>query len=186
MKVLVAHASRYGATQAIAERIAEKLTQAGHEAQARPVKAVADLAGYQAFVIGSAVYFGKWLKEGREFVRSNRANLAADQPVWLFSSGPLGTRTTDAAGRDVLAGAEPEEIAEFKAIHPGHHRVFFGALDPSKLGFRDRLIKALPAGGTLLPEGDFRAWAEIDAWADEIAHELAQAAIGRRTGERTQ
>jgi menaquinone-dependent protoporphyrinogen oxidase len=65
-------------------------------------------------------------------------------------------------------------------------RVFFGALDPSKLGFRDRLIKALPAGGTLLPEGDFRAWAEIDAWTNEIAHELAQASIGRPTGDRAQ
>jgi len=187
MKVLVAHASRYGTTQAIAERIAERLTQAGHEAEARPVKAVADLVGYQAFVIGSAVYFGKWLKEGAEFVRSNRASLAAGQPVWLFSSGPLGTRTTDADGRDVRASAEPKEIAEFReSIHPAHHRVFFGALDPSKLGFRDRLIKALPAGRTLLPEGDFRAWTEIDAWTDEIAHELAQAPIGRPTGERTE
>lgn len=45
------------------------------------------------------------------------------------------------------------------------------------------MIKALPAGRTLLPEGDFRAWAEIDTWADEIAHELAQAPVGRRTGE---
>jgi menaquinone-dependent protoporphyrinogen oxidase len=58
MKVLVAHASRNGATQAIAKRIAEKLAEAGHEAQARPAKSVTDLAGYQAFVIGSAVCFG--------------------------------------------------------------------------------------------------------------------------------
>lgn len=69
MRVLVAHASRYGATQAIAERIAEKLTEAGQEAQARPVKSVTDLADHQAFVIGSAVYFGKWVKDGTEFVR---------------------------------------------------------------------------------------------------------------------
>jgi menaquinone-dependent protoporphyrinogen oxidase len=187
MKVLVAHASRYGATQAIAERIAEKLTEARHEAAARPVKAVADLASYQAFVIGSAVYFGKWLKQGAEFVRRNRASLAAGRPVWLFSSGPLGTETTDADGRDVRAGAEPEEIAEFgQSIHPGDHQIFFGALDPGKLGFRDRLIKALPAGRALLPGGDFRAWAKIDAWANEIAHQLAQAPTGRRTGERTE
>jgi menaquinone-dependent protoporphyrinogen oxidase len=36
MKVLVAHASRYGATQAIAERIAEKLTEAGAGRQSMP------------------------------------------------------------------------------------------------------------------------------------------------------
>lgn len=175
MKVLVAHASRYGATREIAERIAEKLTQAGQEAEARPLKEVADLAGYQAFVIGSAVYFGKWLKDGTKFVRRHRASLATDRPVWLFSSGPLGTETIDAEGRDVRAGAEPKEIAEFReSIHPDDHRVFFGALDPSKLGLRDRLIKAMPAGRTLLPEGDFRDWTEIDTWADEIAHELTQ------------
>jgi menaquinone-dependent protoporphyrinogen oxidase len=185
MKVLVAYASRYGATRAIAERIAEKLTEAGHEAQARPVKAVTDLAGYQAFVIGSAVYFGKWLKDGTEFVRRNHAGLAADRPVWLFSSGPLGTETTDADGRDVRAVAEPAEVAEFReSIHPGDHRVFFGALTPGKLGFRDRMIKALPAGRTLLPEGDFRAWTEIDAWANQIAHELARTSIHRHTGKR--
>ena len=65
-------------------------------------------------MIGSAVYFGKWSKEGTEFVRRNRASLAAGQPVWLFSSGPLGTQTTDADGRDVRAGAETAEIAEFR------------------------------------------------------------------------
>ena len=75
------------------------------------MKAVVDLAGYQAFVIGSAVYFGKWLRQGTEFVRRNRASLAG-RPVWLFSSGPLGTETTDADGRDVRAGGEPEDIAE--------------------------------------------------------------------------
>jgi menaquinone-dependent protoporphyrinogen oxidase len=51
------------------------LTEVGHEAQARPVTAVTDLAGYQAFVIGSAVYFGNWLEDGTEFVRRNYAGL---------------------------------------------------------------------------------------------------------------
>jgi len=26
----------------------------------------------------------------------------------------------------------------------------------------------------MLPEGGFRDWAEIDAWASDIAHQLAQ------------
>ena len=38
-------------------------------------------------------------------------------------------------------------------------------LDPTKLGFSERAIRKLPAARALLPEGDFRDWTEIDAWA---------------------
>jgi menaquinone-dependent protoporphyrinogen oxidase len=55
------------------------LTEAGQEAQTRPVKSVTDLAGYRAFVIGGAVYFGKWLKDGTEFVRRNHARLGCSR-----------------------------------------------------------------------------------------------------------
>ena len=173
MAILVAYASKHGATQAIAERIAEKLVASGQEAEARPVKAVGDLAAYDACVIGGAAYMGSWLKEAAEFVRRNQAILAT-RPVWLFSSGPLGTASKDAQGRDLQVVSEPKEFAEFKqAIKPRAVQVFFGALDPSKLGFSERLVRSLPAGRALLPEGDFRDWGEIDAWAEEIARALA-------------
>ncbi len=174
MSILVAYASKHGSTRGIAERIAEKLRAVGQDVQARPVGATDDLAGYDAFVIGSAAYSTHWLKEAAEFVRSNRAVLA-DRPVWLFSSGPLGTEATDAKGRDLRDAAEPKEIVEFsEALAPKEHRVFFGALDPGKLGFSERAIRKLPAARALLPEGDFRDWAEIDAWAACIAHKLAE------------
>jgi menaquinone-dependent protoporphyrinogen oxidase len=173
--ILVAYASKHGATQEIAERIAERLAAAGQQAEARPVQAAGALGGYDAFVVGSAAYSMHWLKEATEFVRRNRAVLA-DQPVWLFSSGPLGTKATDAKGQDLRTAAEPREIAEFQAaIHPRAHRVFFGALDPGTLGFAERSLRRLPAARAVLPEGDFRDWAEIDAWAGSIAHDLAQA-----------
>ncbi len=172
MSILVAYASKHGATQGIAERITEKLVASGQKAQARSVKAAGDLADYDAFVIGSAAYMGSWLKEAAEFVRRNRATIAA-QPVWLFSSGPLGTETRDAQGRDLLVVSEPKEFAEFKeSIKPRGLQVFFGALDPSKLAFSERLIRSMPAGRALLPEGDFRDWTAIEGWAERIAREL--------------
>lgn len=174
MSTLVVYASKHGATQGIAERIAAKLGEAGQKAEARPVGAVDHLSGYDAFVVGSAVYAAHWQKEASAFVQRNRTVLAS-RPVWLFSSGPLGTEATDAQGRDLTAAAEPKEIAEFEAaIGPKGHRVFFGALDPGKLGFSERAIRKLPAARTMLPEGDFRDWTEIDAWASGIAHELAE------------
>ncbi len=180
MSILVAYASKYGATQGIAERIAEKLTASGQQAQARPAHSVRDLTGYDAFVIGSAAYMGSWLKEATEFVRRNQAILAI-RPVWLFSSGPLGTATTDAQGRDLLVVSAPKEFAEFnESIKPRATHVFYGALDPAKLGFSERLIRRMPAGRTLLPEGDFRNWQAIEAWAESIAHELARLPAGQR------
>jgi menaquinone-dependent protoporphyrinogen oxidase len=178
MSLLVAYASKHGATQAIAERIAEKLSAAGQAAEARSVKAAGDLAKYDAFVIGSAAYLGSWLTEAVEFVRQNEAILSA-RPVWLFSSGPLGTQATDAQGRDLLLTSEPKQFAELRqAIKPRATQVFFGTLDPATLGISERLMRRMPAGRALLPEGDFRDWAAIEAWAEGIARELAAVRTG--------
>jgi menaquinone-dependent protoporphyrinogen oxidase len=156
MAVLVAYASKHGATREIAERVAQTISAAGQQAVARPVTAAGDLAGYDAFVVGSAVYMGHWQKEAAEFVRRNRAVLAG-RPVWLFSSGPLGTEPADAQGQDLTAAAEPRELAEFtEAIHPRGHSVFFGALDPGRLGLGERALRKLPAARVIMPEGDFR------------------------------
>ena len=173
MSILVVYASRYGSTRGIAEHIAAKLGEAGQTAELRPAQAGGDLAGYDGFVIGSGVYNAHWLKQAAELVRCNRG-LLAERPVWLFSSGPLGTAAEDPRGRDLRVAAEPKELAEFKqAIHPRDHRVFFGALDPSKLDFAHRMIRKLPAARAALPEGDFRDWKDIGVWAEGIAHALA-------------
>lgn len=178
MQILVAYASKHGATRAIAERIAQQLQTAGYAAEAQSVSAVDDLTAYGAFVIGSATYLGHWQSEATEFVRRNHT-LLIDRPVWLFSSGPLGTEAVDAKGQDVRAAAEPKEIAELQeAIHARDHQVFFGALEPGTLGIRDRLIRTLPAGRAMLPEGDFRDWQEIETWAGAIARDLAALPAG--------
>lgn len=171
MSVLVLYASKYGATQGIAERIAMNLEEAGLDVTLRSVKEPGDLTGYDAVVLGSAVYFGSWLKEATRFVERHQVELA-ERPVWLFSSGPLGTETTDAEGNDMRETTTPKQIAGFNAaLHPRDHRVFYGKLDRDTLGFRDRLIASLPAfPGT---EGEFRDWDDIDQWAGRIAEELA-------------
>ena len=174
MSTFVVYASKYGATQGIAERIAGRLAAPGQDVPVRSASAAGDVAGDDAFVIGSAAYMGSWRKEAVEFVRLNRSVLAT-RPVWLFSSGPLGTATTDAQGRDLLAVSEPRQFAEFaETVGPRALRVFFGALDPSRLRFADRLVRRMPAGRALLPEGEFGDWSAIDAWADRVASELGR------------
>ena len=174
MPVLVAYASRHGATEGIAERIAAGLNAAGCQGEARPVQTAGDLTGYDAFVIGSALYMFHWLKAGTKFVRRNRAALAS-HPVWLFSSGPVGTKTTDDEGRDLRAVSGPKELPELmESLDPRDHRVFFGAIDQTTL--KKGLVERMSA--KWFPEGDFRDWQEIDAWTAAIADELAPARPG--------
>lgn len=171
--VLVAYASKHGATRQIAERIAATLTASGQAAVAQPVETVDDVAGYSAFVIGGAAYYGHWLKPVTKFVRAHTSALAY-RPVWLFSSGPLSTGTADEHGRDLREAATPKELDELReATGARGHRVFFGALDPDGLTLPERAVRRLPAGGDLLPEGDFRDWEDIDVWARGIARELS-------------
>jgi menaquinone-dependent protoporphyrinogen oxidase len=174
MHVLVAYASRHGATQGIAERIAQTLHAAGVDAEARPASSVKGVAGYDAFVIGSAAYMFHWLKDALELVRRNRTVLAG-KPVWLFSSGPLGTEALDARGRDQKEAAISKEIAGLReAVGARDHRVFFGAYerDRKPIGLAERFVSHMPAAREAFPEGDFRDWPEIEAWAAGIASDL--------------
>jgi menaquinone-dependent protoporphyrinogen oxidase len=161
MAVLVAYASKYGSTQGIAERIAEQLRQLGKQAEARSMDDVSDPGSYEAFVLGSAIYAFSWMKEATEWVHRHQAVLAR-HPVWLFSSGPLGT-----SGKG--AERQPKEMAEFQqAIRPRDERIFFGALDYHKLSFPERMVmKTIWA-----PEGDFRDWPAIESWVASIARDL--------------
>jgi len=159
MTVLIAYASRHASTGGIAERIAGRLRQLGHEVDVKTVDEVGDVDRYDAFVIGSAVYYGRWLGPAVDLVRRHRAVLAM-RPVWLFSSGSLGDQP----------GQEPTQIGELRtAVEARGHRVFGGALDRRQLGITERLVVRMVGA----PDGDFRPWGEIDAWADTIAAQLA-------------
>ena len=162
MTILVTYASKHGSTEEIAERIAATLRRAGVETDLKSVEAVRDVEPYAAVVLGSAIYYGSWLKEAREFVHRNEDALAA-RPVWLFSSGPLGVEVKDAE-------TQPKEFAEFnESVKPRDPRIFFGALDFSQLSFMERMV----VKGVRAPEGDFREWGAIEEWAESIAQALA-------------
>jgi menaquinone-dependent protoporphyrinogen oxidase len=177
MKILVAYASRHGATKGIAERIAHTLEPRGHDVTLQPADQVPAVAGYDAFVIGGAAYAGHWLKEATAFVRTHR-ELLTSRPVWLFSSGPIGTDLVDAKGRDVFEAARPAEFAEFAgSIHPRDEAIFFGAFDPDAkpIGLMERLgapFMHMPSVREAMPAGDFRDWPRIESWAEGIALEL--------------
>jgi menaquinone-dependent protoporphyrinogen oxidase len=156
MRVLVTAASKHGATMGIAEAIAEELTEQGLSAEAKLLEDVSEVGQYDAVVLGSAIYFGRWLKGAVEFAEVNFQALS-ERPLWLFSSGPVEDTSGDSSS---VAVASP-----IRSLAPQGHRVFRGALDQSHLGLVERSVVRAVHGEF----GDFRDWAAVRAWAGEIA-----------------
>jgi menaquinone-dependent protoporphyrinogen oxidase len=153
--VLVAHASKHGATAAIAAAIAQALNASGVSATCVAAEDVGTLAGYDAVVLGSAVYMKRWRPQARRFLRRHAAALAT-RPFWVFSSGPVGD-----PAKDNPAWIEPRRTIA-KAI---------------ELGARDHAVFGGVATGSMakdMPEQyrDRRDWDEIRAWAEGIAAQL--------------
>jgi menaquinone-dependent protoporphyrinogen oxidase len=165
MRVLIIAATRHDATREIADAIEAELVERGIEAETRPIDDATDLAGYDAIVLGSAVYMGRWLKPARQFAERNAGALIA-MPVWLFSSGPLGPP------EHLVPPGEPADVTDLlKLTGALEHRVFAGRLERERLGFAERAaVKAVHA-----PAGDCRDWNAIKAFAGEIASQLVDA-----------
>ena len=161
MRVPVTAATRYGATAEIAAAIAEVLGEHGLEATVLPPEQVEGVDGYDAVVVGSAVYAGQWLKPARELVERHAGALAG-RPVWLFSSGPVGDPPKPEE--------DPVDVADLLAATGAReHRVFAGKLDKAELGRLERtMVRAVRA-----PEGDYRDWDQVAEWAARIADGLS-------------
>lgn len=161
MKVLVAVASKHGSTAGIAQAIAEQLGMEDLNVDRRDVEDVTHIEGYDAVILGSAVYMGRLLPEAHAFVDAHKDQLN-HSPVWLFSSGPIGALEP----KPLNEAIDVEELVA--AVHARDHKVFAGKLDKHKLGLLER-IGAKVVGA---PEGDFRDWKAIKSWARDIARQL--------------
>ena len=165
--VLVTAASKHGATMEIAEHLARCLQESpagagcGLVAVSVPVDRQPDPARYDAVVLASAVYAGRWLEPARHYAADHAAALRG-RPVWLLSSGPIGEPPFP---RDEPHDAEPLR----SLLGARAHRVVPGRLDKHLLGIGERaMVTAMRA-----PVGDFRDWDAVRAWAEEIAEDLA-------------
>src|SRR5206468_7311360 len=75
MSILVAYASKHGATEGIARRIADTLRREGYPTTVSALEHAGNLAAYEAIILGSAVYCGSWLKKAVEYIHHNRLAL---------------------------------------------------------------------------------------------------------------
>ncbi len=165
MTVLVAAASRHGATFEIAERIGADLAERGIEVEVKKLGDVAAVDRYDAVVLGSAIYFGNWVKDARRFVDAHAEELA-ERPTWLFGSGSVTGDPPVGDDPNAMRQSVVEELVS--STHARGHKLFAGKLDRSTLSLPERL----PIRAAKAREGDWRDWQDVDEWAADIAREL--------------
>lgn len=164
IRVLVAYASERGGTAEIAQWLGDALRNAGVEADVRPAGEVRKLDGYDAAIVGGALYAGRWHREARHFVR-HHADELAHRPVWLFSSGPL-----DHTAEEQTIAPVPAVARFARRVNARGHATFGGRLAPGAKGFVASRI-ARTSGG------DFRARDHVHDWAAGIARDLRSVAV---------
>jgi menaquinone-dependent protoporphyrinogen oxidase len=158
--VLVAYGTKNGSTAGIADIIGETLRTEGLSADVVAARQVRDVSGYDAVIVGGALYMGRWHADARRFARRHAADLK-NRPVWLFSSGPLDDSAD--TGEIPPVGHVTRTVASLGARG---HVTFGGRLDENARGFIARAMLRNGRGG------DFRNPERIAAWTRQIAAEL--------------
>jgi len=166
MRVLITVASRHGATEEIAAVIGRTLEEHGVRVEILPPARVESVERFDAVILGSGLYYGRWLPEATSLVEELRETLAA-RPLWLFSSGPLGSPEPKPEN-------EPRQLEELaRELGAREHRIFAGELERGDLSLAERAVVRIVHA----QEGDFRDWSEVTGWANGIAEELAKVSI---------
>jgi menaquinone-dependent protoporphyrinogen oxidase len=164
-KVLVAYASQHGSTGGVADAIGKELCNRGATVDVCMLKHVGDLNQYRGVVVGSAVYRGKWLPEAVDFVERNRGVLR-QVPVVYFVVCITLCEPTEENRRKALAYLDPV-LKAVPQVQPVKVGTFAGALNYSNLSLPMKVMMKLKGA----PEGDFRRWDAIRAWATGL-HEI--------------
>jgi len=165
MKILVAYATKAGSTSEVAAEIGRVVESKGDcKVDVYPVGELKGVSGYDAVIIGSSIRAGKWLPQAIKFVAQHQEALSR-VPVALFTVCLTLKEDTQENRRTVATYLDPVR----EVVQPVDVGLFAGVMDYAKLPFVFRLMmKAMKS-----PEGDFRDWQAIRAWADQVRARLA-------------
>jgi menaquinone-dependent protoporphyrinogen oxidase len=163
MKILITYSSKHGATKGIASAIYKEIAKEHKEVELEEVGKVGDISGFDAVILGSAVYAGSWRRDAATFASENKSQLKKLK-LWTFSSGPVG----EPKENQKIEPIGTSIIKLMEELKPIEHKVFPGNLDKSALNFAEKgIIKIVKA-----TYGDYRDFEEIRSWATSIAQDL--------------
>lgn len=170
MRVLTVYASAHGSTAEVARFIADVWQKCGVQTNVAAVGTAPTLAGYDAYALGSAIHNGLWLPEMAAFVRHWHEQLAG-KPVYLWLNC---LRAIEPGGyayvtNNYLPNLLGRDLS-FRKVG-----IFAGKIDLATINEDERWTLTFRYDGRENLDrlaGDFRDWATIRDWAEQVAADL--------------
>lgn len=182
MRVLVAYETAHGSTAETAERIAQVLRDRGAEIEVMRCRKVESVEGYDAFVVGSPIWAGKWLKPARRFVARHEGTLSSRPTAYFCASGAASREEGRA---DLERHVVPKLRSYAEGVEPVAIGNFAGVMNFQAYSLPLRLVmKAISKSQGAPTSGyhDLRDWEQIESWASEVYDLLAER-LGEAAGE---
>lgn len=161
--VLVAYASGFGTTIAVAKAVSETAWDAGWRVHLANMGERLQPETFDLVILGAPIRYDRWFVEARNFVRHHCTALSQTRTTAFFTC--LTLSRSNQASHD-----QAEHYArKIAALLPGMdaQRIgkFAGVLDFAKFPLVQRPIARLLMATLRVREGDYRDWAAIEAWA---------------------
>jgi menaquinone-dependent protoporphyrinogen oxidase len=174
-KVLIAYATVHGSTAEIAEFMGQMFGENHFDVTVANVETLESVAGYDAYILGSAIHAGMWLTPMSRFL-DRFENELAKQPLYFFITcirilEPDGYQHAleNYVHRDTLEKIGARDIA-----------IFAGKLRLDAIDLRDRWTLSLRYDGSQAPgmlNDDYRDWNAIRNWTARVRSELEKSAL---------
>lgn len=169
-KILIAYASFCGSTGGVAQAMAQTLCQKGAAVDVRLAKDVGDISPYQAVVVGSAVRASSWWPDAVDFVKRHEDTLSRIPVSYFLTCLTMYPSSPEA--RETAMGFFDPVLEAAPDVKPVDFGCFAGVLDYGKMNFMYRRIMKSKMKKRGVPEGDFRDWPTIRAWAEGLEPKL--------------
>jgi menaquinone-dependent protoporphyrinogen oxidase len=172
--ILVTYDTIHGSTAEVAAAIAAGLCEQGFSADTQWVGAVAGIDGYDAVVVGSAIYEFTWLPDAKAFLSANEKRLET-LPVACFIVCSAMSQDTPENRAAIQKSFVDPVLEQYPGISPVSTGLFGGAVDftTNQYTLFERIV--LRILGRVLgfkDTADWRNWEAIDRWAAELAEQL--------------
>jgi menaquinone-dependent protoporphyrinogen oxidase len=161
-KILVAYTTAAGSTGQVAEAIGQVLKDRGATVDVRPTKEVKDLSPYRAVVLGTGIRAGKVYGKTLKFLEQHQEALSKLPVAYFVVCMTMADNTEE--NRGTVETYVEQMRAQAPQVQPLNVGLFAGVMNYKKVPLPLRLIvKAMK-----VPEGDYRDWDAIRAWAADL------------------